>query len=483
MQRDGRVPKMNNKNKNYIYWGITAFLVILASMIAYYIIFNLDNFKGAIDKVWVILMPVTDGLILAYLLTPLLNVIERKIVKPFFSFIKCDKKKKQIRLTSILLTIILVISVIYGFFAMVIPQIVNSIRTIIVQFPSYVDTLTYWISKLLEDNPDIETFVTDMVSKYSTEFEDLINTKVLPQLNNIIMIVSLGVYSFLKEFWNLIIGFIISIYVLGSKELFAAQFKKLTYAFIPLEAANRFISNVRFSNKTFGGFFVGKILDSIIIGILCFVCTSIIGTPFNVLISVIIGVTNIIPFFGPFLGAIPSLLLILFIDPMQALYFLIFVFLLQQVDGNIIGPKILGNSTGLSSFWVIFAITLFGGLFGIAGMILGVPIFAVIFAFMKSTVESKLTIRELPTETPKYLKLLYIEADTKEIITFSETDKKPFSEITKILVKSHKHLKTQDIDWHSLYKIISHDVKRNNNPDDESNSESANNSNSKGKSE
>lgn len=450
----------DNKNKNYIRWGVTAFLVILASMIAYYIIFNLDNFKGTIDKVWVILMPVTDGLILAYLLTPLLNVIERKIVKPFFAFIKCEAKHKQMRLVSILLTIILVGSITYGFFAMVIPQIVNSIRTIIMQFPSYVDTLTYWISKLLEDNPDIENFANEMISKYSTEFEDIINAKVLPQLNNIIVMVSTGVYSFLKESWNFIIGFIISIYVLASKELFAAQFKKITYAFIPLEAANRFVSNVRFSNKTFGGFFVGKILDSIIIGILCFVCTSIIGTPFNVLISVIVGVTNIVPFFGPFLGAVPSLMLILFIDPVQALYFLVFVFLLQQVDGNIIGPKILGNSTGLSSFWVIFAITLFGGLFGIAGMILGVPIFAVIFAFMKSTVESRLNLKNLPPETSNYLKLLYIEADTKKMVTFSEKDKKPFSEITRILVKSHEHIKQQEIEWHSLYKIISHDTKK-----------------------
>lgn len=469
---------MNNKNKNYLYWGITAFLVILASMIAYYIIFNLDNFKGAIDKIWVILMPVTDGLILAYLLTPLLNVIERKIVKPFFTFIKIDIKKKQLRLFSILLTIILVLAVIYGFFAMVIPQIINSIRTIILQFPSYVDTLTYWISKLLEDNPDIETFVTGMVSKYSTEFEDLINAKVLPQLNNVIMIISMGVYSFLKEFWNLIIGFIISIYVLASKELFAAQAKKIVYAFIHLDAANRFISNVRFSNKTFCGFFVGKILDSIIIGILCFIGTSIIGTPFNVLISVIVGVTNIIPFFGPFLGAIPSILLILFVNPLQALYFLIFVFLLQQADGNIIGPKILGNSTGLSSFWVIFAITLFGGMFGIAGMILGVPIFAVIFAFIKSTVESRLALRELPVETPKYLKLLYIDSETKEMVNLSETEKKPFSEITRILVKSHEQLKQQDIDWHSLYKIISHDTKK------EENSETpAENSDSKDESD
>lgn len=429
------------KNNKYIGWGVTAFLVILASLIAYYVMYHFESLKDSITNIIVILMPIIDGVILAYILTPLLNALERKIVKPFFQFIHCSHKKKQLRMVSILLTMAVVIVVIYGFFSMAIPQIINSIKTIVYQFPTYVDTLTFWISQLLNDNPEIEGFVTDAISQYSVYIEDFINAKVLPQLNNIIMIISMSVYSIFKEFWNFIIGFIISIYVLGSKEIFAAQAKKILYAFLSVESANRLISNARFSNKTFCGFFVGKILDSIIIGIICFVVTSIMGTPFNVLISVIIGVTNIIPFFGPFLGAIPSILLILFIDPIQALYFLLFVLILQQVDGNIIGPKILGNSTGLSSFWVIFSITLFGGFLGVFGMIIGVPIFAVIFAFIKSLVESKLALKELPSETSSYLKLLYIDVEKKDVVAFSEDDKKPFSNITQILVKSQERLK------------------------------------------
>lgn len=429
------------KNNKYIGWGVTAFLVILASLIAYYVMYHFESLKDSITNIIVILMPIIDGVILAYILTPLLNALERKIVKPFFQFIHCSHKKKQLRMVSILLTTAVVIVVIYGFFSMAIPQIINSIKTIVYQFPTYVDTLTFWISQLLNDNPEIEGFVTDAISQYSVYIEDFINAKVLPQLNNIIMIISMSVYSIFKEFWNFIIGFIISIYVLGSKEIFAAQAKKILFAFLSVESANRLISNARFSNKTFCGFFVGKILDSIIIGIICFVVTSIMGTPFNVLISVIIGVTNIIPFFGPFLGAIPSILLILFIDPIQALYFLLFVLILQQVDGNIIGPKILGNSTGLSSFWVIFSITLFGGFLGVFGMIIGVPIFAVIFAFIKSLVESKLALKELPSETSSYLKLLYIDVEKKDVVAFSEDDKKPFSNITQILVKSQERLK------------------------------------------
>ena len=431
------------KNSNYIKWGITAFLVILSGLVSYYIIFHLDNFKGVLNNILVILTPITDGLILAYLLTPLLNIIERKVIIPGFVLIHIRPKKKYVRIVSILATVALVFFAIYEFFAMVIPQIINSIQQIIYQFPTYVDTLTIWISKLLENNPDIENFATSIINSYSGEIESFINSKILPQLNNFIMSISIGVYSVLKEFWNFIIGFIISIYVLTGKESFAAQFKKIAYAFLPVETSNRFISNVRFANKTFGGFFVGKILDSIIIGVICFAVTNMIGTPFCVLISVIIGVTNIIPFFGPFLGAIPSIILILFIDPIQAFYFIIFVIILQQVDGNVIGPKILGNSTGLSSFWVIFSITLFGGLFGIFGMVIGVPVFAVIFAFIKSLVESKLAAKELPTDTVKYLKLLYIDPLDYNIVDFSETDEKPFARITKIMVKGHKKLTQQ----------------------------------------
>lgn len=424
-------------NKEYVKWGLTAFLVVLGGFVGYYIIFHLDSLSTTIKSLFTILMPVIDGLVLAYLLTPLVNFFERQVVQPLCRTTEIKVIKSKSRFISIVITIVVVIWALYAFFSIVIPQIANSIKTIIEQFPSYINTLSIWISNLLENNPDIEQKVMGLLNKYSLDFEKYINSEVLPQLNNLIMAISISVYSFFKVFWNLIIGFIISIYVISSKELFAAQAKKIVYAFFSIDPANRFISNIRFANKTFGGFFVGKILDSIIIGIICFIGMSILGMPFSVLISVIIGVTNVIPFFGPFLGAIPSALLILFIDPLKALYFLIFVLFLQQVDGNIIGPKILGSSTGLSSFWVIFSITLFGGIWGIFGMIVGVPIFAVLFAFTKSLVETRLASKDLPSETSKYLKLLYINDTSGEFVEFSTDSKKPFGEITKILVKNH----------------------------------------------
>ncbi len=427
---------MKNKNE-YVKWGLTAFFVVLGGFVSYYIIFHLSSLSSTLKNIFSILMPIIDGLVLAYLLAPLVNAVERSLLKPAFELLKISEKRSQRRFLSIFITYAVVIWVIYEFFSIVIPQIRNSILTIIDQFPSYVNTLTIWISKLLNDHPAIEKNVMDLINKSSISLEEFINTEVIPQLNNLIMVVSMSVYSIFKEFWNLIIGFVISIYLLASKELFAAQAKKIIYAFLSLERANRFISNARFANKTFGGFFVGKILDSIIIGFLCFAVTSIIGTPFCVLISVIIGVTNIIPFFGPFLGAIPSILLILFVDPLQAVYFVIFVIILQQVDGNIIGPKILGSSTGLSSFWVIFSITLFGGIWGIFGMIVGVPIFAILFAFMKSLVESRLASRNLSPETKNYFRLISINAESKEFVEFPVDAKKPFMHITTFLVKGH----------------------------------------------
>ena len=431
-------------NKEYIKWGLTAFFVVLGGIISYYVIFHLDNLTTKITKLFVILMPIIDGMVLGYLMTPVVNATERRIVKPIFKKLNLNHKKSQCRTISIVITLFVVITALYSFFSVVIPQIGNSINTIVEQFPSYVDTLTAWISQLLDDNPVIEKNVTDLLNTYFADIEVFVNSKLMPQLNSLIMTISMSVVSILKEFWNLIIGFIISIYILSSKEVFAAQAKKVVYAFLSTETANRLISNVRFANKTFGGFFVGKIMDSIIIGLICFIGTSLLGTPFCVLISVIIGVTNIIPFFGPFLGAVPSLLLILFVNPLQAFYFLIFVIILQQVDGNIIGPKILGSSTGLSSFLVIFAITLFGGIWGIFGMIVGVPIFAVLFAFMKSLIELRLNNKKIPSETYKYLRLLYIDVDTNELIDFSEDAKKPFEQIDRILIKNKEPNKAQD---------------------------------------
>ena len=267
------------------------------------------------------------------------------------------------------------------------------------------------MNQVLNDNPEFGGYVSKTLDKFSEQLEEWLN-HIIPGTATLIKTVSISFINVLDVLWDFVIGFIISIYVLASKEHFAGQAKKLVYALFEKETANKVISNFRFTHRTFIGFLSGKLVDSLIIGVLCFIGTSLMKTPYAMLISLIIGVTNIIPFFGPFLGAIPSAILIFVVDPMHPLncvYFALFVLALQQFDGNILGPKILGSSTGLTGFWVIFSITLFGGLFGVIGMIVGVPIFAIFYAAVRAVVSAMLENKDMPTNTVQYENVDYID--------------------------------------------------------------------------
>ncbi len=398
-------------DKKHISLGITSFLVIAASICFYYLIFHGERFASKIHEFVVIASPIIYGIIVAYLLTPIVNFLEKKLLQPIFSHKNEITKKKQkwMRVISVTLTMILLIFVIYIFFSILIPNIVTSIKSISLQFPLYVKNLNYWINKFFERYPDIEKIITQLVDLYSEELNTYLNESIIPQLESVVKTVSLSLISVLRVLWDFIIGLIIAIYVLFSKELFSGQSKKIAYALFSTENANHIINDIRFISDTFIGFISGKIVDSLIIGLICFAGTSILNIPYALLISVIVGVTNIIPFFGPFLGAIPSTILILMVDPIKCIYFILFILFLQQLDGNVIGPKILGQSTGLSSFWVIFSITIFGGLLGIPGMIIGVPFFAVIYAGVRHVVEKSLSKKGLPTESKLYLNLEKIE--------------------------------------------------------------------------
>ncbi len=359
-------------DKKYFCWGLTAFLVIVASILFYYILFHRSSLSNGIRTFISIAMPIIDGFVLAYLMTPILNKIEKCIIKPIYVKAKIPetpKSKRRMRGISILVTVVLILIVLYEFFGLIIPEVIRSIQSIIFQFPVYVNNLSNWALGLMKNNPELEEAVNGMISQYSSKILDYFNTNLLPHINDLIKTLSLSVIGIFRALWNFIIGFI-----------------------------------------------GGKIVDSIIIGIICFACTSIIGTPYAILVSVIVGVTNVIPFFGPWIGGIPSALLVLMVDPLQALYFVILILFIQQFDGNILGPKILGDSTGLSGFWVIFSITIFGGLFGVLGMVVGVPIFAVFYAGVKALVNRSLSKKNLPTDVQPYMTVGQIE----ESRTFTE---------------------------------------------------------------
>ena len=433
--------KKNWKNQ-YFMWGLTALITIILAFCFYYLMFMGQNLIHKMQFLLRIIMPVIDGLAIAYIASPILNTIEYKIIFPLCDRLKIDIKKeksrRRVRGLSIVLTLAFILLILYAFFSIVIPQLIRSIQSIIFQFPIYVYNLTVLVEKLLSDNPEVEQYVENLLNSYSSDIAGWLNRSIVPQINVLIKSISMSLIGILKSLYNLIIGFIISVYVLASKERFASQTKKMCYAFFNRSTSNMIIKEFRFVHRTFIGFLTGKIVDSCIIGVLCFMGTSLLKMPYSLLISVIVGVTNIIPFFGPYIGAIPSALLILMVNPTKCLYFIIFILILQQIDGNIIGPKILGDSTGLSGFWVIFSITLFGGIWGVLGMIVGIPIFAVIYAAVSSIINKKLTKKQLPTDTGKYKGLDYIdEKDTFVPLNPDETDEDLLTD-TDAITKDYK---------------------------------------------
>ena len=255
-----------------------------------------------------------------------------------------------------------------------------------------------WVASLLHNNPEIEHSFMRLYDQFSAQIMNWAQNDLLPQLGNMMS----GVVTTVNVLMNLLIGVIIALYILNSKDTFCAQAKKMTYSLFAVEKANAIMARVAHIHRVFGGFITGKLMDSSIIGVLCFIGCSVLKMPYTPLVSVFVGVTNVIPFFGPFLGAIPSLFLILLVNPLKALYFLLFVLALQQLDGNVIGPKILGDSTGLSSLWVIIAILVGGSFFGVAGMFFGVPVCACLYNLVAFMVDRRLAEKDLPVESTHY---------------------------------------------------------------------------------
>lgn len=402
-------------DRKYLHWGITGVCVVCAGIAFYYILFHGTRLGAVLNRFLNICFPIIVGFVLAYLFTPIVNTIEYRLINPLYKRITKGKKdaekigsrhKGLIRAISIFATDLLVFLCFYGLFAMIIPEIEKSIPGITEQFPRAVNKYYDMAVNYLNQNTMIANFLRDNLSidLSSINSQEVVDWLLqnLQNIGSVLSTLSATIYGTLKTSLNIVIGFIISVYLLFGKETYAAQAKKICYSLLEMHNANRLIKDCRFIHKTFIGFISGKIFDSIIIGFLCFIGTTLIGLHYPVLISVIVGVTNVIPFFGPYLGAIPCALLLLLIAPIEAVYFLIFVLILQQVDGNIIGPRILGDSTGISGFWVIFAITFFGGIYGIMGMIIGVPVFAVIYAFTKRFVNRRLKSKSLPSDTALY---------------------------------------------------------------------------------
>lgn len=389
--------------------GITMFLVVAASIAFYFALLRLTNLSDVFAKIISVLMPVIYGCVIAYLLNP----IVKKVDKYLFPFLnkrikKEESAKKFTRAIGVFLALFILVLLIVILCNLLIPELYFSIRSMIFTLPGQLNDLVTQINAMTTGNSTTSEFLKTAVKEGTQMLENWLRTDLLTKTNELMSNLTVGVINVISTVFDILIGMIVSVYILFSKEKFASQCKKGVYAIFSPDHANMILHFTTKSNEIFGGFIIGKIIDSAIIGVLCFFGLSILDMPYVVLISVIVGVTNVIPFFGPYIGAVPSAILIILSDPMKGLYFIIFILILQQFDGNILGPKILGNSTGLTAFWVIVAILLGGGLFGFVGMVMGVPTFAVLYYVVELIINSKLEKKNLPCDSELYDPMSYV---------------------------------------------------------------------------
>ncbi len=400
-----------NWNRKYLTIAVYSVCAVIVSAIAIMIIFNFDSVMSKLSVLGAVATPIIIGIFCAYLLNPLMTKIENGPLKKLSG--SAEKKKRgQARAISVTLTMLAVLLILALIIIMVIPQLVENIVFIIGNMDSYINTIKEWLNKIFEDNPalveflgnpldDFNKFIAGIWKQYSTELMGMVGN------------VATTVWAIIDTMKNVLLGLIISIYLLARKEMFIGQTKKFIFAFLKVERAQRFLSVCREASKKFLGSIIGKIIEAFIVAILCFIGCTVLQLPYSLLIAAIMFVFNLIPYVGPFIGAIPCTLLLLLSErPIQALWFIIFVVVLQTIDGNIIAPWILGDSTGLPAVWILIAILIGGGLFGMLGMLLGVPVFAVLYMLVKDFIEGRLRKRKLPQKTAEYAKdVSYITPD------------------------------------------------------------------------
>lgn len=415
--------------KKYVGMAILALSVILLSILFNNLLEEGAKYEGIGKTLKGTFMPIFWGFILAYLLSPIVNKLEKHIFCPLAKklYRKKDKERKQQRFSrawSVIVTLALFLLLLVGGLCVVIPQLYESVLKIAKDVPMYYQEVEAWITAFLEEDNKVSVYVLDVLDNLYIQLMDYVNTVILPNMDEIVRKITTGVIGVVKVVFNILLAIIISVYVLFEKEKLVAYAKKLTYSYLSKRHANILLAGTRHVNVVFGGFISGKIVDSFIIGVLCYIFMVIVGFEYAVLISIIVGVTNVIPYFGPFIGAIPSIFLLLVTEPKQGLIFAVFILILQQLDGNVIGPLILGESLKLSSMWILLAILIGGGLFGVPGMILGAPTLACIYTILGKDTRRRLAAKDLPMESKDFLNLNYVPEESEAELAEKENDKK-----------------------------------------------------------
>ena len=402
--------------RHYFRLGFTAFLTVAACITFFFILYRWNTISEIIGTIFKSAESIIIGLALAYLLMPVKEFIEKRVCKFLISKKMKEDKAKSLSKTIGIAGAIIFLFVIIGILIMSLgPALFTSIVGLIDAMPSYVESFVVWISESGFADTEVAIFIGNSINSLTTELENWAKTEILPLAQQYITQITSGVLSIVKTILNFLIGIVAMTYVMSIQEELVGQSKKIIYAIFPTKKGNLIIETARKSNKIFSGFVIGKIIDSAIIGVIAYMGCLLMNMPSTLLVAFIIGVTNVIPFFGPFIGAIPTIALVLIQSPIHALYLAIFILILQQVDGNIIGPKILGESTGLSAFWILTSISIAGGLFGFFGMLLGVPVFAVIYYIIQQILIYRMKSKELSSQTEEYVELIEIDENTKEM--------------------------------------------------------------------
>ncbi len=406
-----------DKLEKHVYWGITAVVVVIVSFIFAFLFYRFGVIRDTIRKITNILMPIIYGCILTFLMSPVYDRIDTWTFAHLARVFPGHRFRRKVsRGLASLLSLALLVFIVAALFWMIIPQIISNLRDVIERLPQNLDSLEPRIREIMIGNPTLNNTILEAYRVLSENVESFFTRNIAPNINNYIISFSNSIMLIVRMVFDIVIGLMVMLYLLNMKTTLAAQAKKITYGILDVTKANILIEETRFVKTMFSSFIVGKIIDSAIIGVINYVAMSALKMPYALLISVVVGVTNVIPFFGPFIGAIPSAVILLFVSPMYCLQFLIWILILQQVDGNIIGPKILGQTTGLPSFWVLFSILLFGGLFGIVGMIIGVPTFAIIYRFINRLTNQSLSRKMLSTESRDYMHLERIDPESLDYV-------------------------------------------------------------------
>ncbi len=404
-------------NKGYFKFGVVLTVSLCICIVFGEFINEWRSIAGVIGKFMSALTPFIIGVVIAFLLDPIMIVYRRGFAHIFgtklkkWSYDEAFRKSKTICLIATILTFIVVM---VGFLWIVIPRVYESLQDLVLNMPSYIDGMREWVEKMFSKNKFLEGQLDSILVYVEENVMGWVSDKIMPNIDQILLTISNGFVAGVTAVFNFLVGLIVAIYALASKDILLAQGRKIIFCTFSKKNGTNILHGLSYANSVFGGFISGKILDSAIIGVMCFAFTAAVGMKYAVLISVIVGVTNVIPFFGPFIGAVPGALLALMDDPLMFIIFLIFVFLLQQFDGNILGPLILGDSTGLSGLWVLVAILIGGDLFGVPGMVLGVPVFACMYALFAVVLRDKLRAKGLSSKTEDYFRLTGFDDETGE---------------------------------------------------------------------